>query len=58
GKAGIKFKIPEDSYFFLGDNRANSKDARYWEQPFIDEDNIMGKARIVISPFSRFGKLK
>ncbi|WP_435791471.1 S26 family signal peptidase [Clostridium sp.] len=50
--------MPEDSYFFLGDNRANSKDARYWEQPFIDEDNIMGKARIVISPFSRFGKLK
>jgi signal peptidase I len=58
GKAGIKFKIPEDSYFFLGDNRANSKDARYWEQPFIDESDIMGKARIVISPFSRFGKLK
>lgn len=58
GKAGIKFKVPEDSYFFLGDNRANSKDARYWEEPFISKSNIMGKARIVISPFSRFGKLK
>lgn len=58
GKAGIKFKVPEDSYFFLGDNRANSKDARYWEQPYIDKSDIMGKARIVISPFSRFGKLK
>ena len=57
GKTG-KFKVPEDSYFFMGDNRANSLDARYWQQPFISEKDIMGKARIIISPFSRFGKLK
>lgn len=57
GKTG-KFKVPEDSYFFMGDNRANSSDARYWQQPFISEKDIMGKARIIISPFSRFGKLK
>jgi len=58
GKVGINFKVPEDSYFFMGDNRENSKDARYWEEPFISKSDIMGKARIVISPFSRFGKLK
>lgn len=57
GKTG-KFKVPEGSYFFMGDNRANSLDARYWEKPFIPEKDIMGKARIIISPFSRFGKLK
>jgi len=57
GKTG-KFKVPEDRYFFMGDNRANSSDARYWQQPFISEKDIMGKARIIISPFSRFGKLK
>lgn len=57
GKAG-KFKVPEDSYFFMGDNRINSLDARYWEKPFIPKKDIMGKARIIISPFSRFGKLK
>ena len=58
GKAGVKFKVPEDSYFFMGDNRINSLDARYWVNPFIAKEDIMGKARIVISPFSRFGKLK
>lgn len=57
GKIG-KFKVPEGSYFFMGDNRANSLDARYWDQPFIPAKDIMGKARIIISPFSRFGKLK
>ena len=57
GKIG-KFKVPKDSYFFMGDNRANSSDARYWVQPFIPKKDIMGKARIIISPFSRFGKLK
>lgn len=58
GKAGVTFKVPKDSYFFMGDNRANSSDARYWEKPFIHKKDIMGKARIIISPFSRFGKLK
>ncbi|MCB2299388.1 signal peptidase I [Clostridium tagluense] len=58
GKAGLKFKVPEGSYFFMGDNRKNSLDARYWANPFIQEKDIMGKARIRISPFSTFGKLK
>lgn len=57
GKTG-KFTVPKDSYFFMGDNRINSLDARYWEKPFIPKKDIMGKARIIISPFSRFGKLK
>jgi len=57
GKTG-KFKVPEGSYFFMGDNRVNSLDARYWQKPFIPAKDIMGKARIRISPFSSFGKLK
>ena len=57
GKTG-KFKVPEGSYFFMGDNRNNSLDARYWEKPYIPKKDIMGKARIIISPFSRLGKLK
>ncbi|WP_298842456.1 signal peptidase I [Clostridium sp.] len=57
GKIG-KYKVPADSYFFMGDNRINSLDARYWQKPYIPEKDIMGKARIIISPFGRFGKLK
>ncbi|HEY8892049.1 MAG TPA: signal peptidase I [Clostridium sp.] len=57
GKTGT-FNVPVGSYFFMGDNRADSLDARYWKKPYIPAKDIMGKARIIISPFSRFGKLK
>ena len=52
------YEVPEDSFFFVGDNRANSKDARYWEEVFISEDAILGKAQWTIYPFSNFGELK
>jgi signal peptidase I len=35
-----KFKIPKNKYLFFGDNRANSKDARRWENPYIDSKDI------------------
>lgn len=50
--------IPQGHYLFLGDNRAISEDARYWKNKFIDEKDIMGKARFTVYPFSRFGSLK
>jgi len=53
-----EYKVPENSYFFLGDNRRDSKDSRYWKNPYITEDKIMGKARFVIYPFDRIGGLK
>ncbi|MFA9424444.1 MAG: signal peptidase I [Sedimentibacter sp.] len=52
------FKIPEDSYFFLGDNRPISFDARYWENPYIDESEIIGKAIFRFFPFNRIGKIQ
>lgn len=52
------FKVPEDHYLFLGDNRANSKDARFWENKYISKENIKGKARIRVFPFNRFGILE
>lgn len=39
------FDVPEGEYLFLGDNRNNSLDARFWDYPYIMEKNI--KARIV-----------
>ena len=38
------FTVPEDHFFFLGDNRSASLDARFWENPYIHKDDIKGKA--------------
>lgn len=52
------FKVPKDKYFFLGDNRTGSQDSRYWKDPYISKDDIKGKAKIVLYPFNRVGKIK
>lgn len=52
------FEIPEGNYFFLGDNRPISVDARYWESPYIPENKIIGKAEFRFFPFNRMGKLE
>ncbi|NLP28589.1 MAG: signal peptidase I [Clostridia bacterium] len=52
------FKLPEDHYLFLGDNRADSKDARFWDEKYINREDIEGKALIRIFPLKRFGVIK
>lgn len=52
------FKVPEDSYLFLGDNRGDSIDARFWDDPYISFDDIKGEGKFTIYPFNRIGKLK
>lgn len=44
------FMIPSDSYLFLGDNRINSNDARYWKNPFVKSEDIKGRALFFIYP--------
>ena len=53
-----EFVVPEDCYFFVGDNRAGSIDARFWENPYIHKDFVKGKGVFVLFPFSSFGILK
>ncbi|WP_042439641.1 signal peptidase I [Clostridium amazonitimonense] len=55
---GGKFKVPENKFFFLGDNRANSKDSRWWKDPFIDKSDIKGKAQVRVYPFDRVGMVR
>jgi len=42
------YKIPADNYFFVGDNRPDSYDSRYWGA--VPKVNIIGKAEIIIWP--------
>lgn len=52
-----EFEIPEDCYLMLGDNRNNSKDARYWTNTYVTRDKIIGKAMWIYFPFSHWGSL-
>ncbi|WP_018658793.1 signal peptidase I [Allofustis seminis] len=45
-------KVPEDTYFVLGDNRLNSKDSRSFG--FIDKDSVIGKISLRYWPINHF----
>jgi signal peptidase I len=37
------FTVPDNCYFVLGDNRENSNDSRFWMNPYIPKEDIVGK---------------
>ena len=44
------YEVPEDSYFMMGDNRNISEDSRYWDNTYVDSDDIVAKAFFKYDP--------
>lgn len=52
------YTVPEGSYFMLGDNRNNSRDARFWKNQFVAKEQIIAKVLFCYYPFNRIGKIQ
>lgn len=49
--------VPEGKYFFLGDNRNISFDSHLWPEPFVDKDDIIGKAVFRYFPLTQMKEM-
>lgn len=37
------YEVPDGCYFMLGDNKNNSYDSRYWDEPYVNGEKIVAK---------------
>lgn len=60
GKTDIKFpyQVPEHRYFVLGDHRSISLDSRTKAIGTVSEDQIVGKAMLIVWPLSHFSPVR
>ncbi|WP_231974001.1 signal peptidase I [Pseudonocardia sp. HH130630-07] len=47
--------VPDGEYWMMGDSRNNSADSRAAGHGPIPEENVIGKVRLIVLPFDRFG---
>ena len=55
GALTFPLTVPDGCYFMLGDNRQNSKDSRYWNNPFVEREDILAKASVRYWPLNEIG---
>ncbi|MFI3210709.1 MAG: signal peptidase I [Peptostreptococcaceae bacterium] len=48
------YVVPKDKVLLLGDNSENSLDARFWNNPYVDKEQIKYKLEVRVYPFRDF----
>ena len=52
-----RWEVPDGHIFVMGDNRGNSSDSRFYEDGFVAEDLVVGRAFVQVWPLTDVGGL-